>query len=134
MSKFLADSEIERLKRVWLSWENSGEIRLEKGHRIWRKTVSKEYGRVGVTISMKTGSTVKKRILAHVLSYFLKDNSFDCFNRTRTLDISHLCFHKLCVSPDHLSLESRQENIRRKQCHKKKYCFGHGENPKCIFQ
>ena len=132
--KFLDDFEIERLKRVWVSWENSEGIKLENGHSIWNKSVTnKGYGRVGVTFIMKSGLSVSKRMLAHVLSYFLKDSSFDFFISKKDREVSHLCREQLCVKPEHLNLESHGENIKRKNCHKQNYCFGHGENPKCIF-
>ena len=40
-------------------------------------------------------------------------------------DVSHLCHRRNCVNPDHLVLESRQENNARKRCVSKGVCSGH---------
>ena len=131
----IADDEHERLQSIWASWEDSGEIILENGHNMWKKAVSRGYGRVDLTLNMKEGPTVRKSFYAHVLSYSLKDRSFNWDNKRKNrLDVSHLCGEKRCVRQDHLVLETRIVNNARKNCHKRRHCFGHGpSNPKCIF-
>jgi len=132
----LADDEHKRLQRVWDTYENSGTIRFENGHYMWKKSSNNGYGRVGIKLNMKEGPTVQKMFYAHVLAYCLKDWTFNWDDRRKTkLDVSHLCGEKLCVSHEHLILESRGDNNARKKCHKRRHCFGHGLlKPKCIFR
>ena len=133
----LADDEMERIQRLWTIWISSGEIRIEcghSGHHIWNKTVSRGYGRVGITFNMRDGTKVSKKKFAHVIAYALKDRSYNWDKKGKnTLDVSHLCGRKLCVNGNHLNLESRKTNNQRKKCHNKRHCFEHGDNPKCIF-
>ena len=53
------------------------------------------------------------------------------------LDVSHLCHNKLCIQPNHLSLENRATNCRRKRCVSAGVCRRHPKGdgtfyPDCI--
>ena len=38
---FISGNELDRLQRIWASWDNLGEIRLENVHNMWKKAVNR---------------------------------------------------------------------------------------------
>ena len=48
-------------------------------------------------------------------------------------DISHICHNKMCINLAHLTREPHHINMARKQCCGTGICFGHNEQPNCIF-
>ena len=58
----------------------------------------------------------------------------DCVPHKHGNDISHLCHRKTCVNPDHMDLEDRMTNIRRKQCVRNNDCVGHEGKRDCLLQ
>jgi hypothetical protein len=54
--------------------------------------------------------------------------------RKKIYDISHLCHNASCCNPDHLIVETRSTNDKRKKCKNELNCSGHGSDvPVCIF-
>ena len=49
----------------------------------------------------------------------------------QSLEMSHLCHHTLCVSPDHLLLEPQSTNNERKHCYNQNICTK-SHLPHCI--
>jgi hypothetical protein len=47
------------------------------------------------------------------------------------LEASHICHEKRCVNPDHLVMESRQENMKRQSCRFLGECVGHDNSVDC---
>ena len=67
----------------------------------------------------------------HCLNYWIgQDFSSDI---SKDLDISHLCHLRSCVKLTHLNAETRKINNQRKNCVKSKKCFGHDNQPDCLF-
>lgn len=48
------------------------------------------------------------------------------------LEVSHLCHNKICIKPQHLVLESHEQNCERKRCECLGYCTLE-HVPPCIF-
>ena len=93
-----------------------------KGCHIWGG--AGVYGRKRVTINGKSF-----RVGAHTLSFFLSHEEVET---DPGLEVSHLCHQKKCVRPDHLSMETKSTNNRRKQCVADGTCSGHGNFANCI--
>ena len=47
--------------------------------------------------------------------------------------VSHLCHSKSCITPEHLVLETSEQNRERDECNNRGYCVEHGGREKCIF-
>ncbi len=93
------------------------------------------YGRKQVT--WPNGS--KKRERAHRVSYFLHHKllSSQVPNIDRhgnQIDVSHRCHKKLCINPQHLTLESHSNNMLRNACAKADVCTNEHAPPSCIFK
>ena len=87
------------------------------------------YGLVDVVIPGRSKS--RTTIHAHRLALMIWiTGSWDIPSE---LDASHLCGTRNCVRPDHLVLESREDNKSRQICHTSNVCIGHDPRPSCIF-
>ena len=70
-------------------------------------------------ITVSTGSRVQVKVCHLVI--FIRSGRIPGENE----DLSHLCHHTKCVNADHLTIESHQINIERKQCRSARKCLGH---------
>lgn len=89
-------------------------------------TSDKRYGRMAVTS--------KKTDTVHRLVLMVKLNSLELpkYNDTgEKLEASHLCGKSLCTNPEHLVLESHEDNMARLTCHNQKFC-SNCHQPPCI--
>ena len=48
-----------------------------------------------------------------------------------SVEISHICHHKLCVKPQHLVLETHDVNMGRLHCKNQGFC-SRGHQPHCL--
>ena len=96
--------------------------------RIWDKPPNPDgYGQTSV--SAKAGGR-SGTFPAHRVS---KKAELGKYVNTNGYDVSHTCHVRLCINPDHLRLEKRSENNRRKRCKLEGRCLGHGrEEDRCI--
>ena len=69
----------------------------------------------------------------HVFIYKMAKNIQPNHRFLPNQDISHLCHQPTCMKIGHLNLESRQINNHRKLCKSNRACFGHFNQPNCIF-
>ena len=71
------------------------------------------------------------KIQVHIVVCFLKYRRVPIKGQ---IDCSHLCHNNNCLNPEHLSLEPRVINHKRKQCKKQRTCTHHGDAfADCIF-
>lgn len=52
--------------------------------------------------------------------------------RPVTVEVSHLCHQRLCIKPEHLTLEAKSVNLERKHCVSQRVCMGHAGQPNCL--
>ena len=64
------------------------------------------------------------RVVGKLVNVNKKVTGFDC---------SHLCHQRLCVTPSHIELETREENNERKLCQAQGSCRGHAGRKPCLF-
>ncbi len=70
-------------------------------------------------------------IKVHRLAYMVHIEN--CQQLDKRVHVSHRCHCPLCISTDHLSLESDLVNIARKRCKVDGLCYGHKGYLDCIF-
>lgn len=105
------------------SLSGNGACRLWKGSK-----TRKGYGQANWR--SESGQRNKCPFLVHRLAYGLKIGTMEFGGPG--LCVSHLCHNKLCITADHLSLESLLVNNRRQNCVFRRICSGHGSHPKCL--
>lgn len=67
-----------------------------------------------------------KMIRLHKIMFFLRYR--------KNAEISHRCHLSSCINPEHMILESHQNNCLRRTCKKTQKCEGHGQRDDfCIF-
>jgi hypothetical protein len=112
-----------------------------RGCVLWTGAKDRDgYGRIKVTWTMPDGSTVSKTERAPRIAYMIK-LGINCKTDfplspvvTEPLEVSHRCHDRLCVNPDHLSLEPQPVNIGRMHCKLQQLCHqGHEGYPHCLF-
>lgn len=97
-----------------------------QGHcHIWSKSVnSRGYPMIKISVTGQGSHTY----LAHRIIYSLHHNTI---LRNKFIHISHLCHNKLCINPDHLSLEPPSINMARNTCKIEGSCLRHDIYPDC---
>ena len=129
---FLADNEMGRFMRIWTSYYNNDDIMIdaETGCHLWTKVLTHDgYGRIHLTVNTKTGGTVKKDVMAHVLGFNIENQKVKLGKKGFV--VSHLCGVKHCVYFKHLSYEPI------KVCKSRQRCIGHctkehSNYPECV--
>jgi hypothetical protein len=96
---------------------------------IWQGSTDKDgYGRISLQHIGKPSPT-SERVHRAAFLVFKGQNI-----PPGDFEISHLCHNKLCISADHLTLESGSVNRERSQhCVQKGKCEHHQNAPDCIF-
>ena len=69
----------------------------------------------------------------HVIIYKMWKNIQPQHRFLPNLDVSHLCHQPTCMKIEQLNLKSRQINNHRNLCNTNRACFGHSNQPNCIF-
>ena len=119
--------DLETLAKMFVSVKQKcSEMDTDSGCIIFNGTSRNGYGSIKKRIAGKQTFYYTHRI---VMMYTLKNiNIGPC---------SHLCGVKLCVNPEHISIECNIVNNQRKNCHENKVCHGHVSRnrdrlPQCI--
>ena len=100
---------------------------------VWTGATKKATGRAGASYGMiKVKFRNRWRVLhVHRLALLITVN-ID-LDKAHEFDASHLCHNTLCITPGHLILESRMDNLGRRACQQRGQCTGHGAHiPQCL--
>ena len=131
--------KVLKMQKFWEKMLHSLEKHSERGVvgvyrdcKIWIGCRDSEgYGKKRVT--WPNGRKTLTRV--HRLAYMAHHNSLKLptvNNFGETLEVSHLCHNKLCVNPDHLILETPNNNMLRIHCRRAGVCTMAHVLP-CIF-
>lgn len=100
---------------------------LPNGCILWDGTLnSYGYGVLKLSTTSLCGEPISQPVKVHRLALYLQNPNHGL---DPGLEASHLCHHKTCINPAHLSLEQTATNTQRKLCVVEKKCFGHGPSP-----
>ena len=91
---------------------------------IW--TDSKDRDGYGMIQFQFRGKQVKVRV--NRLIFYFQSGCSDM----KKLHVSHLCHNRICITPEHLSLEPQSTNNKRKTCKLDGECIGHYGYKSCI--
>lgn len=81
-----------------------------------------------VTLSLR-GQRIT--VTLHRLNYWVSRDMDPNFDLGK--DVSHLCHERACVKWEHLNIETRSVNNKRKSCVQMGFCSGHDPEPDCVF-
>ena len=106
-------------------------------------TTQSGYGKLKIAWRQPDGATVSKIERAQRIVYMIKlqitvkaefpVSTVMMDGSIQPLEVSHLCHTRLCVNPDHLSLEPRCINQEREHCRNQGVCAGqHDGHPDCL--
>ena len=86
--------------------------------RVWVGAKDRHgYGRKMLTWPNAQSAEISVHRLAYMRFKNLLPHQMPRFDQNgHTLDVSHLCHNTLCIRPDHLTLEKRENNLDRKAC------------------
>lgn len=93
--------------------------------RLWHNGQrSKSYGQIKVKLPNLEWHSYSPAKLSLIIELgFIPPPSLDC---------SHLCHNRLCINPDHLSLEPHGINMQRVNCMSEGVCRQHVNYPPCL--